>query len=338
MSKEDEEVVEDRGDLVEPIEDEELDEEEVEELDDEDEDEEDEEVGDDEEEEDEDEVASDEDEEDDEEDDEDGEDEDDQEEDEAGEDTQRIPKSRLDQVIKQREEERERSAWLQEQLEAMIQRQTVQEEEAEEEEPVAPEYDFDTAESKYIELILEGESDKATALRREISDARSAEYQFQIESVRKAATNDAVDRTTNSLDEQRFQTLLSGYVSEYDFLNDESDSYNAKAVTMANKLMASYLAEGELKSEALKKAVDDITPLYAPAKKSAKATVDKGAVRKKAARRKAAKASRSQPPRSKGKTGKVKRSLDSVDVEKMSDRDWDTLTNREKAKLRGDIV
>lgn len=341
MSKE-----EDRGDLLEPVEDEdqledELDDEEVEELDDvEDEEEDDSDV------EDEDEDDGEEDSEDDDEDsdaDEEQEtDEDDSEDDESveeEEEDQRIPKSRLDQVIKQREEEKERNLWLQEQLEAMIQRQTeVKEEVQEEVDEGPPDFDFDEAESKYIELILEGEVKDAMALRREINKVRDEVYNYQIESVRKNVTSDAVDQTAKSLDEQRFNGLLTGYIKEYDFLNDESDNYNAKAVTMANKLMAGYLQEGKRKSEALKLAVDDILPFYKVEEPEVKPKAGQADARKKQARKKAAKASQSQPPASKGRTGKARRNLDSVDIAKMSDRDYDSLTARERAKLRGDIV
>ncbi|MBT8449255.1 MAG: hypothetical protein KJO69_06170 [Gammaproteobacteria bacterium] len=340
------EVVEDRGDLLEPIENEdELEDEEVEELDDveeeEDGDEEDSDVDDKDEDDDEEDSEDDEEEADDPSEEEHEDDEDDSEDDEsvADEEGQRIPKSRLDQVIKQREEERERNLWLQEQLEAMIQRQTAVEEKVEEEvDEGPPDYDFDEAEGKYIELILEGEVKDATMLRREINKAREEVYNYQIESVRKNVTSEAVDKTTQSLDEQRFNGLLTSYVEQYDFLNDESDAYNAKAVTMANKLMASYLQEGKRKSEALKLAVDDILPFYNEEKPEVKPKANTATARKKQARKKAAKASQSQPPASKGRTGKTARSLDSIDIAKMSDKDYNSLTARERAKLRGDIV
>lgn len=340
MSDEDKEVIEDRGDAVEPVEDEEeyedldqdeedTDEEDVESDDDDD-------ASDDDEDEESDDDEDDESEESDEDEDEDDEESDeDEDEGETAED-QRIPKSRLDQVIAQREEERERNLWLQEQLETMIQRQDAVKEEAEEEDPGPPEYDFDVAESKYIELILEGEVKDAAALRREISDARDEVYHYQIDAVKKAAATDAVESTTNSLDEQRFNSMLTSYVKEYSFLDDNSDAYNAKAVTMANKLMASYMAEGKLKSEALKAAVDDVTPLFE--KKVAPAKADKGAKRKKQARKKAAKASKAQPPNTGERKGKAARSLKGLSVGGMSDKAFGGLTAREKAKLRGDIV
>lgn len=323
MSKKEE--YEDRGDVFEPeddkdYEDIEMDEEEDEEEDseeteDESEDESEDEEGDDDSDEDEDEES-----EDDEEDDDDGE-----------EEEQRIPKGRLNQVLRQRDEERERVKWLEQQLEVLIKGRTDPEEEYEEEESGPPEYDFDAAEGKYIELILEGEVKEATALRKEINKARDELYNWQIETARKAAKEDAVTETSNSLDEARFNTMLQGFVEEYAFFNDQSDAYNERAVVMANKLMASYLAEGKTKSQALKAAVEDIVPLF----DKPKSTKTKADERTKEARRKAAKASKSQPPKITGKS-KGTRDLKAVDI--TSEKVFNTLSAKEKAKLRGDFV
>lgn len=264
--------------------------------------------------------------------DDDEEDEDDDEDDED-ESEQRIPKGRLNQVLRQRDEERERVRWLEEQLEVLIRGKGVEDEDdVEEEDAGPPEYDFDEAEAKYIELILEGEVKDATALRKEINKARDELYNYQIDTARKAAKNDAVTETSNSLDEARFNTLLTGYVEEFDFLNDKSKAYNEKAVVMANKLMASYMAEGKTKSQALKAAVEDVTPLFEKPKAKPSATE-----RTKEARKKAARASKTQPPSLKG-TGKASRTIKPSDIGKMSEKIYNSLTAKEKAKLRGDIL
>ena len=245
---------------------------------------------------------------------------------------QRIPKGRLNQVLRQRDEERERVRWLEDQLEVLIRgRGEDVSEESEEEDTAPPEYDFDEAESKYIELILEGEVKDATALRKEINKARDELYNYQIETARKSAKNDAVTETSNSLDEARFNTMLHGYVEEFDFLNDQSKAYNEKAVVMANKLMASYMAEGKTKSQALKAAVEDVTPLFEKKKVEKTVTSD----RTKIARKKAARASKAQPPVVKGK-GKTTRELKPSDI--TSEKVFNSLTAKEKAKLRGDFV
>lgn len=334
MAKE-EEIIEDRGDAYLPDDDES--DGGYEEVEEELEDEEDEEESDAEE----DEESSEEDEddsEDEESDDEEDEDEDDGEDDEDSKGN-RIPRSRLNQVLRQRDAEREARAadrtrieWLEKQLESMITTKTPPKQEEPEPEP----YDFDAAEEAYIEHILQGETKEAAKLRREINKAHDEEYKRQVTSARQSAAEEAVSKAEASRDEERFQMLLEDIVDEYDFLDDTSKAYNEKAVRMANNLMASYMQEGRNKTTSLKMAVEDIIPLFEKKKKGEeKPTTPKRTVE---ARRKAAKASNQQPPSSKSKGGKEVRNFDAKDIERMSEKQYASLTAREKARLRGDVV
>lgn len=254
-------------------------------------------------------------------------DEEDDDEDEG--DEPRIPKSRLDQVIAQREEERRNNEWLKEQLEAVLQGK--KEQEVVEEEDLPPTYDFDAAEIKYAEALLEGEVEEAAKIRREINKASSEERDYQIKQAKRSAADEAVSTTADSLDQRRFEGLLNQYISEHDIFNDKSKGYNEKAVGMANRLMTSYVAEGNTRSEALALAVEEVLPLFEKEEKP------KASTRSKTARKKAARASNSQPPSTQGKsTGR--KSAGKANIEKMSDRAFKKLTAREKAQLRGDLV
>jgi hypothetical protein len=256
-------------------------------------------------------------------------DEDDGDEDED-EDDSRIPRSRLNQVIRQREEERERARWLEEQLETLIKAQTNKQQDAAPEK-IEEQYDFDAAEAKYIEKVLEGEVEEAHRIRKEINLERKKEYNNQIESIKKSLKEDTVTETSKSLDEVRFKEGLEKAQREYPFLNDKSKKYNEKAIRMANSLMGSYLHDGDSKSVALNKAIKDVVELFGdPASKTT--------TRTKLARKTAAKASQQQPPESRAKGGKAGRSLDSIDVNKLSEKDFKSLTKKDLARLRGDIV
>ena len=269
------------------------------------------------------------------------EDEEDPEDDEDDDEEQRIPKGRLNQVLRQRDEEREHRKWLEEQLETLIKAQGKADQEQEEEDEGPPDYDFDAAEERYIELVLEGSVKDASKLRKEINAASQEVYEYQIESAKKAAKSEAVTETTSSLDEVRFNSLIGQYQEEHPFLDDESDAYNGQAVAMTNKLMGSYMAEGKTKSQALTAAVNDIVPLFEKAEDPApkvKKGKKKAEVRKRTARKKAAKASRQQPPDTKGAKGKQNRKFTADDVAKMPEKVFNSLTQKEKAKLRGDIL
>lgn len=337
MAKEEEELV-DRGDVYLPEgHDEDPADEDYEELEGTDEDEEEDEDESDEDSEDDDESDEDEEDEEGKEDEEDDDDEEEEDDDNRG---NKIPRARLNQVLRQRDEERElrreqsaRMEWLEKQLESLIQKETRQ---AAPKEPEPDPYDFDSAEEQYIELILQGETKQATALRKEINKARDVEYDRQVKAAKEAAAEDAVNKAESSRDEERFQMLLEDITEEYAFLDDQSDDYNEKAVRMANNLMASYIQDGKSKSMALKMAVEDILPYFEKPKQEEE--TPKPSKRKTEARRKAAKASSQQPPSSKGVKGKKQRDFDAGDIERMSEKQFKELTAREKAKLRGDIL
>ena len=246
----------------------------------------------------------------------------------------KIPKSRLDEVIRQREEAKERNAWLEEQLEKLINANLNKVEQAKAEEQKAPVYDFDAAEEKYITLILEGETAQASKLRREIDVAKSAEYKQMIDSLADTMSKQVKTENDTVVEEGRFNTLIENFENKYKFLDYEAEEYNEEAVDTVNTLLAGYVAAGKSKSEALRLAVTKVAPLYIK-------TVDKkqvqslGNQRKVEAGKKAAKAAKAQPARTKSVSTRQVDS-DATDVKRMSDRDFSKLTAKEKSVLRGD--
>jgi hypothetical protein len=262
-----------------------------------------------------------------------GEDEKGEGEEESDKDEQKIPRARLNQVIEQRNKERDRVEWLEDQLEKMIEREPVKEEVKEE--PVV-QYDFDEAEGKYIELILEGETADAAKLRREINKENSLEVDRRIEKAQKSATEEAIQTTTASREKERFDTMVENYENKYDFLNAESDDYNEEAVDTVNTLMTGFMSQDMSQSKALKKAVERIAPVYD--KEPEKKTL--GGKKRKTTpaddRKRNAKASKQQPPKTEGKGSKT-RDMDSLNIETMTDNEFNSLTDKEKKVLRGDI-
>ena len=250
------------------------------------------------------------------------------EEEELEDEEQRIPLSRLNQVIAQRNEEKERNKWLESQLEKLIEQGTLPGKSEEVKEP----YDFVKAEAQYIDLVLEGETEKATQLRSTINEEREKLWQEKIESIKEEAQTAAETASSSKLEEEKFNTTVANFENKYSFLDVESGDYNEEAVETINELMTVYMQQGEAKSKALTKAVKKMAPFYektAPKEK----TID----RKKAAKTKNIKASKQQPPKSRGKTTK-ELDLDSLDILKMSEKDFGKLTEKEKRVLRGDAI
>jgi hypothetical protein len=118
-------------------------------------------------------------------------------------------------------------------------------------------------------------------------------------------------------------------------LNSSHRDYNEDAVTTVNTLMAGYQAAGKSNSESLKLAVDKVTSMYKLGDTKTK-TPSLGKERTQAAGKKAAKAASSQPIKTKSSSS-INRDTDKVDVLKMSDRDFNRLTDKEKRILRGDF-
>lgn len=247
-------------------------------------------------------------------------------EEEAPQKNTRVPKARLDEVIRQREEARERSEWLETQLEKLISSKV--------ETPVAPKpaYDFEVAEEEYVALIIQGEVAKASKLRREIDAARKDEFQSLLDQVKDSAKQEAKSESSSAIEQERFETAVVNFENKYKFLNYELPEYNEEAVDTVNTLMSGYVSAGKSKAEALKLAVNKVAPLYSKVSPE-KPTL--GNKRKVEAGRKAVKAANSQPSKTKSvSTRQV--DAETVDVKKMSEKDFSKLTAKEKSILRGD--
>jgi hypothetical protein len=239
-----------------------------------------------------------------------------------------IPRSRLNQVIQQRESEKERVRWLEKQLEILIKSKSSGEAPPT---PAESLYDFDQAETSYIEKILEGDIESAQKIRSEINIQRNSEYQRQIEVVKESIKEASTQETVKALDEVKFKDTLADITAKYPSFDDKSKRYNEKAVRLANSLMASYVKEGESKTKALLKAIKDVAPLF-------ENSASKAEQRNADARERAVRASKAQPPESQAKGGKATRNLENVDVSKLPDKVFRSLSRKELSKLRGDIL
>jgi hypothetical protein len=259
-------------------------------------------------------------------------DEEEEEEEEAPPKEIKIPKSRLDEVIKQREEAKERNLWLEAQLEKLIAQSVETKKEAEKIIETVSTYDFEDAENRYVNLIIEGETSKAAKLRTEIEKERQTELKNLISSLSKSASEDAKNQSSAIIEEGKFNNLVENFESKYKFLDSESKEYNEEAVDTVNTLLAGYVAAGKSKAEGLKLAVGKVAPLYTKVVETKQSLGNK---RKVEAGKKAAQAANSQPTKTKSvSTRQVDK--EGVNVSKMSEKEFSQLTEKEKRILRGD--
>lgn len=241
----------------------------------------------------------------------------------------RIPKSRLDQVLSQRDAERERTQWLESQLEKLIEQGGTTK--AEEEQEVDP-FDYDAAESKYGELLFEGETDKAAQVRSLINRSRQEDMEAMIAKITNEVTDKASTQSTAQFENSKFDDLVESYEGLYPFLDSSSPKHDESKVDMVNTLLAGYVAQGKTKREGLRLAVKNVVPKGDP--KADKTSLG-NKERTKASRQKKADTSNRQPPKT--RSAKMKSvNTEDVMVSKLSERDYNKLSLRERKILRGD--
>jgi hypothetical protein len=242
----------------------------------------------------------------------------------------KIPKGRLDKALRQRDEYKERSLWLEEQLEKLIEQGSKKQEEVKV--PELPPYDFEGAEEQYAILLIEGETTKAAKLRREIDNAREQRFAQLLAEIEERAIDKATKTSSAATENAKFQALIENYENKFPFLDSENDLYNEEAVDTVNTLLAGYVAKGMTKSEALKKAVDKVAPMF---KKEIETTKKSSKERQIEANKKIANTIKSQPAKTKS-SASSKIDTSKLDISKMSERDFAKLTPRELKALRGD--
>jgi hypothetical protein len=236
---------------------------------------------------------------------------------------------------------------------------------AKKEEP--PAYDF-AAKRKEIatlrreanKLLLEGEEDKAGEIQDRMDAAQdeiTAKLQEQAES---RAEQRAATRVAVALEEDRAASAIAEGFEKYPFLSDTNKDveHNKEALDDVIMYRNRYVQDGMTISAALRKAINKVGPMYAeegadekPSKggkkreeeedESAKASVNKTILKRIRERRLAnAKIEKHQPPQT-GKLGTAHRErldVTQLDVEGMTDKEWDELPEDIKKQLRGDRV
>ena len=235
---------------------------------------------------------------------------------------------RLIKLFEQVEASRERNAWLEEQLSKLISKESAV--------TVTPEvpkvtYDFEAKEEEYASLLIDGEVAKAAKLRSQIDSARTSELLSLIRGETDLSSKKAVVEANNLIENEKFSRVVETIEASHPFFNPEHKLYNEEAVETANSLMNGFIAKGDTRVNALKKAVARILPLYT--------TEDRpsglGADRKATAGKVAADASNRQPPKTSGVKGGVSPKV--KPLSEYSDKEFSALTAAELRELRGDM-
>lgn len=227
-----------------------------------------------------------------------------------------VPKSRMDEEIARRRQLEDRLAKL--------------EESAKPQEAPEPEFDFDGKEAEYMDAVLDGETDKAQKVRKEI---RSAERDSMAKELRKDIHN-----TTNVTKQQLdLDVAVSDMVASYPVLDSNSEQADADMIADANELMGMYAERGMAQADALRKAVRMTLASSMPELLQPKAVESKPTAKKRTTDvKQKLEAANKQPAKLAGESAAT-RGNDVVDISTMTDADFDKLSDAQMKRLRGDF-
>jgi len=238
-----------------------------------------------------------------------------------------VPKGRLDEALhkaRQREEE------LQRRLTAAEERKksdTVTEDVS------AMEQELDDLDSKYAELLMEGELEKASAVRKQWRQKQNDMFDVRLEQRSTLASKQAIES-------MRFDRQLAEYEIKFPVINPDSEDFSADVASEVADLMSAFEAKGWNAVAALNKAVKYVVREEA----APPASIDPDVMRTKrqvTARKKVADVARQSPPdiTDKGRdTDKVGTGDGLPDVTKMTPEQFSKLTDTQLSNLRGDTM
>ena len=234
-----------------------------------------------------------------------------------------VPKARLDEVLAKQKA-------LQKQLDEI----NAANEKAEE----APEaYDFDAKEVEYQNMVLDGETEKAVALRREIRKAERDTLEYEMRQEMSQTVNQ--DRQMTAL-----QQAANAMEDAYPVFNRDSDDYNEDITNEVVELRDAFIMKGYEAVDALSKAVKYVVKDHDldQAQESAPSLAGKAQksdelAKKRAQVNKKLKAADAQPPELPGESS-AHHGERALDLSTMTEEEFAALPEATLKRLRGDIL
>ncbi len=238
-----------------------------------------------------------------------------------------VPKSRLDEGLAKQKA-------LQKQLDDMKAAQEVQEN--------APDdYDFAAKEVEYQTLVLDGESDKAAALRQEMRKAEKEQMAYEMR-------QEMTQTVAQSQQATALQTAAADLEANFPVFDQNSEVYNAEYTQEVIDLRDAFITQGFGAVDALSKAANFViksndlaettldTESALASTKAPTGNADEVA-KKRAQVSKKLKAAEAQPPELPGESS-ANRGEKTLDVASMTEEEFSALPEATLKRLRGDIL
>jgi hypothetical protein len=232
-----------------------------------------------------------------------------------------VPKSRLDEVLAKNKK-------MQKQLDDIQQKEA-------EVQAEAPQYDFDGKEVEYQQLILDGDSTSAVALRTEMRAAEKEQVMFEMQ-------QQMGQTVQQSQAAQDLQEKAKEIEATFSVLNENHEDFDKEITTEVMELRDAFIVQGYEPADSLAKATEYTLAVKRPellngvedsTTKQNKAVVQN---RQRTAVKKKLEASKSQPPKLQGE-GTAKRGDKVADLNILSDEEFGALPEETLKRMRGDF-
>ena len=238
-----------------------------------------------------------------------------------------VPKSRLDEVLAKQKA-------LQKQLDDLMAAKNAAE--------TAPNaYDFAAKEVEYQNMVLDGQHDKAAALRQEIRQAERAQLEFEL-------TQKMEQKVTQSQQMTALQQAAADLETNFPVFDRTSSEFNEQYTQEVIDLRDAFIVKGDNPVAALSKAAKFVireygldsgapsTPSLADTPASKATPVDEVAKKRAEVSRKL-KVAESQPPEMPGESSAA-RGEKAFDIMSLTEEEFNALPAATLKRLRGDLV
>jgi len=230
-----------------------------------------------------------------------------------------VPKSRLDEVLAKNKA-----------MQKKLNEATEAEKQALEN---APQYDFNTKEGEYQDLVLNGESEQAIALRNEIRNAEKEQFMFEVQAKMGQTVQQSQEMT-------ELQAKAAEIEATFSILNENSADFDADLQAEVIDLRDAFTVQGYTAADALAKATEYTLAVKKPEllKGAPETKADPALQQRKQTSTvtKKLQAAESQPPAMKGEGSNAKGEK-KVDLSLLSGEEFDALPAETLRRMRGDF-
>jgi len=230
-----------------------------------------------------------------------------------------VPKSRLDEVLAKNKA-----------MQKKLNEATEAEKQALEN---APQYDFNTKEGEYQDLVLNGESEQAIALRNEIRNAEKEQFMFEVQAKMGQTVQQSQEMT-------ELQAKAAEIEATFPVLNENSADFDADLQAEVIDLRDAFASQGYTAADALAKATEYTLAVKKPEllKGAPETKADPALQQRKQTStvNKKLQAAESQPPSMKGEGSNAKGEK-KVDLSLLSSEEFDALPAETLRRMRGDF-